>query len=51
MQTKPSRSTTSSRTRNTTAKGGKRIATVERRFNRRRYVALLAKAAPRVITN
>ena len=51
MQTKPSRSTTSSRTRNTTARGGKKIATAERRFNRRRYVALLAKAAPRVITS
>jgi HTH-type transcriptional regulator/antitoxin HigA len=32
-------------------KGGKKTATVERRFNRRRYVALLAEAAPRVITN
>ena len=51
MQTKPSRSTTSSRTSGTTASGGKRIATVERRFNRRRYTALLAEAAPRVITS
>lgn len=51
MQTKPSRSTTSSRTKNTTARGGKRIATVERRFNRRRYAALLAEAAPRIITS
>ncbi|MGE0131845.1 MAG: type II toxin-antitoxin system HigA family antitoxin [Blastocatellales bacterium] len=51
MQTKPSRSTTSSRTGNTTAGVGKRTATAERRFNRRRYAALLAEAAPRVITS
>jgi len=51
MQTKPLRSTTSSRTRNTTAVVGKRIATVERRFNRRRYAALLAEAVPRIITS
>jgi HTH-type transcriptional regulator / antitoxin HigA len=51
MQIKLSRSTTSSRTKNTAGKGGKKTATVERRFNRRRYVALLAEAAPRVITS
>lgn len=49
MQTKPSRSTASSRTKNTTGKDGKRIATVENRFSRRRYAALLADALPRVI--
>lgn len=51
MQTKPSRSTTSSRTKNTTGKGGKRTATVKHHFNRRRYAALLAKASPRVIAS
>jgi len=50
MQTKLSRSTTSSRTNNTTGVGGKKTATAERRFNRRLYAALLAEAAPRVIT-
>src|SRR2546423_3770554 len=50
MQTKPSASTTSSRTKNTTGTGGKKTATAERRFNRRRYATLLAEAAPRVIT-
>lgn len=49
MQTKPSRSTTSSRTKNTAGRDGKRIATVENRFSRRRYAALLAEALPRVI--
>lgn len=49
MQTKPSRSTTSSRTKNTTGEDGKRIATVKHRFSRRRYAALLAEALPRVI--
>lgn len=51
MQTKPSRSTTSSTTKNTSGGGGKKIVTAERRFNRRRYSALLAEAAPRVITS
>jgi HTH-type transcriptional regulator/antitoxin HigA len=51
METKPSRSTTSSRTKNTAGRGGKGIATAERRFNRRRYSALLAEAAPRVIAS
>jgi HTH-type transcriptional regulator / antitoxin HigA len=51
METKPSRSTTSSRTKNTGGIGGRRTATAERRFNRRRYAALLAEAAPRVITS
>ena len=51
MQTKPSRSTTSSRIKNIAAKSGKKTAPVERRFNRRRYVALLAEAAPRVIAD
>lgn len=49
MQTKPSRSTTSLRTKNTTGIDGKRVATVESRFSRRRYAALLAEALPRVI--
>lgn len=51
MQTKPSRSTTSSTIKNTSGGGGKKIVTAERRFNRRRYSALLAEAAPRVITS
>jgi HTH-type transcriptional regulator/antitoxin HigA len=51
MQNKPSRSTTSSHTRNTAARGGKGIVTAERRLNRRRYAALLAEAAPRVIAS
>ena len=49
MQNKPSHSTTSSHTGNTTGGSGKRIAIAERRFDRRRYAALLAEAAPRVI--
>ncbi len=51
MQAKLSRSATSSRTKNTIVGGGRKIATAKRRFNRRRYVELLAKAAPRVITS
>ncbi len=51
METKPSRSTISSTTKNTFGGGGKKIVTAERRFNRRRYSALLAEAAPRVITS
>jgi HTH-type transcriptional regulator / antitoxin HigA len=51
MQTKASLSTTSSPTKNTVGRSGKKIATVERQFNRRRYAALLAEAAPRVITS
>ena len=51
MQTKPSRSTTFSRIRNTAASGGKKIVTVERRFNRRRYAALLVDATPRIIAS
>ena len=49
MQTKPSRSTTSSHTKSTIGRGGRRTATAERRFSRRRYAALLAEAAPQVI--
>ena len=37
--------------RNTTVTDGKKTATSKPRFNRRRYVELLAAAAPRVITN
>ena len=51
METKPSRSTASSRTKNTGGICGRRTATAERRFNSRRYAALLAEAAPRVITS
>jgi|SRR6266404_2628572 len=51
METKPSRSTISSTTKTTSGGGGKKIVTAERRFNRRRYSALLAEAAPRVITS
>lgn len=47
METRPSRS----HTKNTIGTGGKGIATADRRFNRRRYAALLAEAAPRVIIN
>ncbi|MGH9840530.1 MAG: helix-turn-helix domain-containing protein [Blastocatellia bacterium] len=51
MQAKLSRSSTSSRTKSTTAGGGRRTVIAKSRFNRRRYVELLAMAAPRVITN
>jgi len=51
MQTKPLRSTTSSRTKNTTGAGGRKTAIAKRGFNRRRYAALLAEAVPRIITN
>ncbi|MGH9799718.1 MAG: hypothetical protein ACRD82_05080, partial [Blastocatellia bacterium] len=57
MPIKQSRSIISSRTRNTTAIRGRKTATAETRqtvkirFNRRRYVALLAEAIPRVITS
>lgn len=51
METKPSRSTASSTTKNTSGGGGKKTVTAERRFNRRRYSALLAEAAPRVINS
>jgi HTH-type transcriptional regulator/antitoxin HigA len=51
MRLKQSRSTTSLRTRSTTAAGGKKTATAKNRFNRRRYGALLAEAIPRVITS
>lgn len=48
MDYKLSRSSTSSRTRNTTATNGRRTA-AKARFNRRKYVELLAEAVPRVI--
>jgi len=51
MQSRPSRSTALSRTKNTVVERGKGIATAKRGFNRRRYATLLAKAAPQVITD
>ena len=49
MDTKLSRSSTSSRTVSTTATSGKRTAATKSRFNRRKYAALLAEVAPRII--
>ena len=51
MHAKSSRSYISSPIKNTTAPAGKKTAVAKRRFDQRKYVALLASAAPRVITD